>query len=250
MGTMKHQYILGLFLLGACNSTDVDTDKGLDPIQTPGGFCDKWGEAACNPTVVTNCVAANAAACVAKQKLFCESLLASKGLSGPFVLAKANACVDAVRTAYATATLTAAGKDTVLQLGYPCDTLEVEGTDSGTSGCGATVCKTGGQTCGGADEACVPGFYCNGTYCIESPGGGASCCVGFAGCAPTISCQVAYLCSGAEGAQTCIPRQDVSGSCTQDAECKQGLLCSAQTNGICVQTLPLNANEPVCQNLR
>jgi hypothetical protein len=252
MGTMKYQFILGLFLLGACTSTTVETNKGLDPVQTPGGLCQKWADAACNPTVVTNCGAANAAACVAKQKQFCENLLTSKGLSGPFVLAKANACVEAVKTAYAPpASLTTTERDTVLQLGYPCDTLEVEGTDAGSDGgCGAAVCKYGGQTCGGVDEACVPGFYCNGSYCIESPAAGAACCVGFPSCAMTITCQVAYLCAGAEGSQTCVARNPRGGMCTTDPECAEGLFCSAATSGICVDTLVLSVNEPVCQNFR
>jgi hypothetical protein len=250
MGTMKHQFILGLFLLGACSSTNVDTKKELDPVQMPDGFCQKWGEAACNATVVTNCQAASAAACVAKQKQFCESLLLSKSASGPFVLAKANTCLDAVKTAYATASLSAAGKDTVIQLGYPCDTLETEATDAGSdSGCSAPVCKTGGQTCGGAGEACVPGFYCDGAHCIESPAAGAACCVGYTSCALTITCQVADRCTGVEGSQTCVARNAVRGPCTEDAECAQGLFCSSATNGVCVSTLVLNVNEPVCQNL-
>jgi hypothetical protein len=81
---------------------------------------------------------------VARQKQFCLGLLASKGLDGPFVLAK-----DAVKTAHSTAALTAAAKTTVLNLGYPCDTLEQAGTDAGLDGgCGTVVCRTGGQTCG------------------------------------------------------------------------------------------------------
>jgi hypothetical protein len=107
------------------------------------------------------------------------------------VLAKANACVDAVKTAYAAVSLTAAGKATVLELGYPCDTLEAQGTDAGSDGsCGAAVCRTGGQTCGAAGEACVLGLYCSGTYCAESPGSGGDCCVGFASCVPAITCQI------------------------------------------------------------
>ena len=187
---------------------------------------------------------------MAKQKQFCESLLASKGLNGPFVLAKANTCVDAVKTAYASASLNAAGKDTVLQLGYPCDTLETEATDAGSdSGCGAAVCRTGGQTCGGADEACVPGFYCDGAHCIESPAAGATCCI-TASCSPVITCQVTDRCAGAEGSQTCVARSPALAVCTEDAECAQGLLCSSPTNGMCTQLLVLNVNESVCQNLR
>jgi hypothetical protein len=247
---MRYQFILGLFLLGACSSTKVETQKGLDPLQTPDGFCQRWGENACNATVVKNCGAANAAACVAKQKQFCEGLLASNGLSGPFVLDKANACLTAVQTDYAAASLDVAGKNTVLNLGYPCDTLETEATDAGSdSGCAAAICKTGGQTCGAAGEACVAGFYCDGAHCIESPAAGGTCCI-TANCSPVITCQVADRCNGPEGSQTCVARLPRLSNCTEDAECAANLFCSAATNGICTDLLVLNVNEPVCQNLR
>ncbi len=253
---MKHLVTLALLLLGAgCSSTKVETQQGLDPVQTPGGFCQKWAEAACNPTVVTNCGAANASACITTQQQACKDLLDERGLAGPFVLAKANACIEAVRAAYATASLTPAGKRTVLELGYPCDTLETEATDAGSdAACDATVCRTGGQTCGGIDEACVAGYYCDGTHCIEAPLAGQTCCSGFASCAPETGCEVGLLCEGTEGTQTCVALRPQGASCTMDAQCAQApvpLLCSSTTaNGICVQALPLNANEPVCQKLR
>jgi hypothetical protein len=251
MGTMKHKYVLGLFLLAACSSTNVDTNKGVDPMSTPDGLCQKWAEAACNDTVVTDCAATSKAACVATQKAVCQSKLTQHYQTLSFVVAKSNACVEAVKQAYSDARLTPAEYATVMNFGPPCDTLTTAAADAGSApDCDAATCQPGGYPCSPPSQGCISGFYCNAGTCTVLPGQGQPCCMGFASCTTELPCQATSYCSGNEGSQTCQARPGLGANCSQTVPCTQDYLCSDPTNGVCAQALTMVPTGPVCANLK
>ena len=247
---MKYQFILGLFLLGACSSTKVETTKEVDPMSTSDGLCQKWAEGACNDTVVSDC-ATSQSACIATQKSFCMTLVAQRYPGRSFVVAKSNACADAVKAAYSDSRLTAAEYDTVINFGPPCDTLDTEATDAAAPvGCDAAVCQPGGFPCSPPDQGCISGFYCNNSVCTVLPVSGQTCCVGSASCVPVLPCGAQYYCNGNEGSQTCQPKPGLGLACSLSIPCQEGLLCSDPTNGVCTQQLALVPTGPLCANLR
>jgi hypothetical protein len=186
--------MLASALLGSgCGSDRKRTAIEADPLASVTGFCQEWGKRACSAPVVEACLATDATACANQQALFCVSLLPPGYASD-----NAKACLDAVGAAYSNATLTAKEYDTVINLGPPCDKL-IEGPGVAGSPCRATsecntldnlvcvskpgaegscqvpVIQGGGRSCVEAFHQCAPGFYCNGSNCIEGPAEGQPC---------------------------------------------------------------------------
>src|SRR5690242_14446502 len=112
---MRAFFCLSLLLVTpfiACSDAESAAENRED-------FCERWGAAACNDDVVSVCGATDAAACRLAQGRFCLDLVPETG----FVDDRADACIDAVKAAYADSDLTAAELATVLRLGPPCDRL-------------------------------------------------------------------------------------------------------------------------------
>ena len=104
--------ILLVCLAAGCSSSQAGPGSH-DPYGDVGSFCEQWGKAACNKTVVTNCSAASADKCVATQKEYCLALVSPSGYSSKF----AKQCIQAVHDAYADAKLTASEYQVVTSLG-------------------------------------------------------------------------------------------------------------------------------------
>lgn len=243
-----------LALIGsACSDGD---DGGMSRAE----FCERWAAAACSDRVVSACQAASAEACRATQSSFCLTLVPED-----FSDRRADACLDAVARAYRDADLTAAELPIVLRLAAPCDEV-VQGPRRGGESCTSTrdcdapggyVCVTKGgspsgtcerpvivgpgRSCAAPRQLCEPGFYCDGSHCIEAEAVGSPC-------ESHPQCGEGGHC-GAEGA--CLARLPVNSPCTEDDQCLSGL---CYTFGIgdrtCTDHLVLSRSEPVCANLR
>jgi hypothetical protein len=250
---MRKLFAASLLLALACSGDDASVD-------TPTSFCNKWAEAACSEDTVSACQAADVDQCRGSQIAFCLDLVPTAGFSGR----AADACLDAVGSAYADADLTATELQTVLRLAEPCDRL-VKGPQSEGELCSSRAdcnapegfdCVFKGNTamgtcqvprlvgagldCSDQNAVCGEGFYCNGQNCIGGQSVGMSCitdrqCSLDAYCAP----------SG-----LCAERLAVDSPCTLDAECATGLCYQFDAERVCTDRVRLSRTEPICADLR
>jgi hypothetical protein len=247
-----------------------------DALAEVRGFCLEWAERACNDTVVSHCSAADADACVAGQRQFCESIVDD----GKYSRLTAEACLDGVEEAYADAQLTAEERDTVRLLGPPCDKI-VSGSTGGGGTCtedtdcnrdvdllcvkkagrGTGTCQIpqavgGGRDCSAADAVCESGFYCDGTNCLAEKVSGAAC-------SESVPCSAATRCLTPDGqpptttdggeppAASCEPRSSVGRPCKDDDDCTTRI-CSLRAGteeGVCSAVILLSPTDPHCASL-
>src|SRR5688572_23051053 len=123
---MRRFFPIALVLLvpfAACSGDEDDAESRED-------FCDRWAASTCNDDVVSVCQAADVDACRLSQERFCLDLVPAVG----FVDTRADACIDAVKEAYADTNLDADELDIVLRLGAPCDRL-VRGPRTASESC-------------------------------------------------------------------------------------------------------------------
>jgi hypothetical protein len=223
-------------------------------------FCREWATQACSSAVVSACQAASAEACRLTQQAFCMNLVPSN-----FSDDKADACLAAVGDAYADADLTGSELDRVLELGVPCNSIVDGPAGLGESCANSRDCQgpagyecvvKGGQTqgtcqipefvdaglrCSAPQQVCKPGFYCNGSNCVEAKATRESC-ANDEECGPSGFCESDGLCAA---------RQAVNSPCTASNQCLSDLCYSfASTDSTCVDRLRLSRSEPVCANLR
>lgn len=236
-----------------------------DPYADVGAFCEQWGKAACNKTVVTNCSAADADKCVASQKEYCLTLVSPSGYSSKY----AKECIQAVHDAYADAKLTADEYQVVTSLGAPCDQLEKgpggEGAscqdDSGCNTLEGLHCITrpgdssgtcykpkvvqGGYQCDQPQQTCVTDFFCEQGVCVHGQTSGQPC-------SSDKPCVTTAQCTGVAGSQTCQDKGATSDSCSQDSDCQSNICAIAKgsAQGVCVNNIILGPTEPLCTHLR
>jgi hypothetical protein len=228
-----------------------------DDAMTRAEFCGGWGERACSADVVSICQATTADDCRTAQAAFCIGIVPEA-----FTAEAADACLNAVRDAYADADLTRDELDTVLSLGPPCDEL-AKGAALGGGDCEADEdCQTasgyrcvikGGQQsgscevpvevepglkCSEPEEVCTEGFFCNGNNCVEALAV-SEACVNHAECGPAGFCLEA----------ACAMRFALNDECSQDEQCGSGICYDGPTQS-CVDRIRLSPAEPLCQQLR
>ncbi|HXK17601.1 MAG TPA: hypothetical protein VNG33_07355 [Polyangiaceae bacterium] len=256
---------LALALLTLPFGCKVEKDEP-DPLASRTGFCSAWAANACNAKVVENCNAQSVEDCKAAQSDFCLGVIPEA-----YTSKHATACLDAVKTAYADASLSSAELAIVLKLGDPCDKLSkgtsvdgescTENADCNTAGgltcviklgAASGTCHTpeevgGGERCKGDAQVCADGFYCNGVNCVASAESGEDC-QGDYECTPENHCVTPT--DATTG--TCEARLALNDSCTADAECASGYCAIApkDTMGGCASTIVLSRLEPLCLNLR
>jgi hypothetical protein len=234
--------------------------SGEDEPESREDFCGRWATATCNDDVVSVCQASDVDACRLSQERFCLDLVPVMG----FVDTRADACIDAVKAAYADTNLDAKELDTVLRLGAPCDRL-VRGPRSATQSCMSRadcdgpegydcVFKGGdaagscqkpivvqpGRDCSAENAVCTEGFYCNGSNCIEGAGTGEACMrneqCGEGFCGPNNLCSAGL---------------SINASCTRDDECASGLCYSfSASERVCTDRVRLGRTDPLCENAR
>jgi len=258
------------FLLGflAC-AAGCSSKNDSDPYATVSDFCEAWGKAACNSTVVNHCSGMTTtteltAACVLKQQMFCESIVPNSGYSS----AQAKTCLDAVSHAYSDAALDGTEIATVRELGAPCNHLikgpvAMGGTctqdnDCDTvhnvlcvmkSGVGTCVIPTvvaNGTDCSAPAAACNPGFYCDGSNCVQAHSEGKSCMADYE-CATGLSCSGAT--ASTAGKCTMPVNPDM---CMANTDCTTGVcdITTGMTTGSCTDQIILSHAESLCGDLR
>lgn len=249
---------LVLALVAACSSSKSRSGNAYG---TEEQFCQAWGKAACNSSVVSACAAASVESCVEKQATFCLGLVPPN-----YASKNAKTCIDKVKAAYSDAKLTADEMLIVRDLGAPCDKLNKGPKQLGESCVASDECDSlqdlvciikpgsdgscqvpkevgGGFSCKAPDEVCAEGFYCNGSNCIAKAGDGEAC-------SEEVPCLDDFQCLGATGATTCVAKGDTAASCTDDAQCKSGVCAKpASGPGKCVDSVVLTPTDPVCQSL-
>lgn len=250
--------------LPACSAEKEGPKAPPSPYDTAAGFCEKWAEAACNDDVVSACSGggADVEACQDSQQAFCAQLVTESRYTDS--KADAEACVDAVKAAYADGVLSAEEAETVLRLRNDCETISsgsgAEGAScqsdadcstrdglacvvplgEATGTCYVPVEQGGGFECTGADQVCAEGFYCNGEICQRRKVDGEVC-------SDTLPCLESLQCFGS----VCRPKAPVSSACSSDEECASGLCAKGSSEtGLCSAQIILSATEPTCQNLR
>lgn len=245
---------LGLLLfVASCSASEEEP-------RTRETFCQEWATQACSSAVVSACQAASAETCRLTQQRFCMNLVPSN-----FSDEGADACLSAVGRAYSDADLTGSELATVLELGEECSAVvngpaglgETCANDRDCQGAAGYECVIKGSEpqgtcqipelvgaglrCSAPQQVCMPGFYCNGSNCIEAKATSEPC-ANDEECGPSGFC-------GDDG--SCVARLAVNDACTASNQCLSDL-CYSFTSGdsTCVDRLRLSRSEPICADLR
>jgi hypothetical protein len=249
---------------------------GSSTNRTAQEFCESFGKAACNDTVVKNCSGGGTDVdkCVASQAAFCLSKLAMPAF---YSSQNAKACLDAVAAAYKDAQLTADEVQIVRELAAPCDQLIKGPGGLGASCSRSEECNTlddlscvirpgdttgtcqvpeivgGGISCSAPERVCEDGYYCNGSHCIERPNQSGAACAADIPCGADFSCIDQSPDAGAnqpcvEGGSECVcePKLSTGSACTLSSECQSGV-CAGK---ICQELVMLTAESAFCADLR
>ena len=257
-------FLLGFLACVGCSSKDK-----ADPYATVSEFCEAWGQAACNSTVVNHCSGMTTTteltqACVLAQQKFCETIVPDTGYDS----AQAKTCLDAVSAAYSDATLNGTEIATVRDLGAPCNHL-IKGpiamggtctkdTDCDTvdnvlcvmkAGVGACVIPKvvdNGTDCTAPEAACNPGFYCDGSNCVAQHLENKSCTADY-------ECATGLACTGVTATSTSgtCTMPVAATMCTLDTDCETGVcdIATGMTTGLCTQQIILTPTDSLCGDL-
>jgi hypothetical protein len=263
MVAIRRLLALSLVLVVALACSSSKKGSGSTANKTAAQFCENFGKAACNATVVSKCSGGgdNIENCVSAQADFCMNALVK-----PLYYSNehAKACLDYVKKAYEDAKLTADEVKVVRELADPCDKL-IEGPgDVGavcttiydcntlvdlscvmragetTGTCQVAEIVGGGFSCSQPNQICDTGFYCDGQNCLARPNTeGASC-------SAEIPCAEDFKCLGSATSAICTAKSDTGEDCTSNLDCKSGV-CSGP---ICVELVELTHTDPFCADLR
>jgi hypothetical protein len=249
---------------------------GSSANKTAQSFCESFGKAACNDTVVSKCSGGGTDVdkCVASQAAFCMTMLEVPAF---YSSENAKACLDAVTAAYKDAKLTAAEVQIVRELAAPCDKL-IKGPGSTGSTCTSTTdcnaledlscvmrpgdamgsCQVpeivgGGISCAAPERVCEDSFYCNGQNCIERPKQAGAACAADIPCSADFTCVdtspgagTNQPCSAASDSCSCGARANTGSACVVSDECKSGV-CA---DDLCQELVELTAAADFCRQLR
>jgi hypothetical protein len=233
---------LGLAVAAGCTSEQPGPGAGNSRIRTVSGFCTEWARGVCSANVVTACeYAGGVDDCRDFQLGYCLSLVPA-GYSS----AHAQECIDAAKTAFSDASITAEEASEVLNLGGDCSRLVDGGTEEGDpcssdydcnmvdenrcvvkpgnveGTCQIPVSVGGGERCDDDAAVCDDGFYCDGRNCLAVLDGGEEC-------ANDAMCGSAALCVlGDDATELCTPKLETQGVCTIDSQCESDFCVSGR----------------------
>lgn len=253
---------LALVLPVGCKSKE----EPPNPLADRSGFCHAWAEAACQEEVVSSCNANSVDDCVSSQSDFCLSIVPEE-----YDSTNADACIGAVKDAYANAKLSPEDIAIVLKMGAPCDTLSAGTVDNGddctanddcdtahglvcirklgatTGSCGVPKVVPAGDACDERSQVCDDTHYCNGENCVSFKKQGFAC-EGDYECNPEDHCVVP---AGA-AAKSCEARLALNEVCSSDDDCasRYCAIAKGDTEGECASTIVLSRTEPLCLALR
>jgi hypothetical protein len=233
---------LSLAVAAGCSSDQPGPGDGNGRIRTESGFCTEWARAVCSANVVTACeYAGGVDDCRDFQLGYCLRLV-PPGYSSAY----AQDCIDAAKTAFSDASITAEEASEVLNLGGDCSRLvdggiaegdpcssdfdcnmvaknrcvikpgDVEGT------CHVPMDVGGGERCDDAAAVCAEGFFCDGRHCVTVLAGDEEC-TNDAMCGSDALCVI-----GDDVTGLCTPKLETQGACTIDSECVSNFCVSGR----------------------
>lgn len=249
----------------ACAAPVIEPDSATQ-YASLGSFCDARARAECNPQVVSHCGGKDANACVQKVSAAC---LSSAPQGATYQPVHAQACIDAVKDAYATATLT---KDALSKVDAACAALW-SGPGAARAPCGVDldcsskdglVCivplgESGGKclkpnvvagagSCAGEADVCPTDYYCEAKsrVCVAMGAEGAQCNK------ETMPCMTGLYCSGSLFVTGCKPLAPAGTPCNTGSDCADGLCDKAQASaqGTCSAAITLSPLDSMCVNYK
>lgn len=241
-------------LLPACSLGDSDDKKERTRVE----FCADWASAACSDEVLDVCNSDTAEACQESQAEYCLTLVPED-----FSDREGDACISAVKAAYADGQLCDEELGTVLRLATPCDRLIVGPNEEGEACTQSSDCDrsagldcvrkadadegscevpevTGaGRACDEAQQTCEAGFFCDGSNCIEAKGVGAQCTI-------PEQCEAGTQCIQGECTELLVDGEP----CEQDDECAAGICYEYDGETTCTDRIVISRAEPICELLK
>ena len=252
--------LLGLSLIH-CSSSENKPPKYPDATE----FCKGWAQAQCSDTVVSTCMASDKSVCIANRQSVCAADLVTPALNAQLTYdsSHAEACVNAVTSAYSDAKVTSDEEKSMTQA---CELVfsgtETQGgdcvhdadckqsaalkcvvhyasltSDAGTveGTCQAPKPVQAGASCIDPDQQCVDGYHCGiSSHCDQDEPKGADC-------SSQDPCAAGYKCSSGK----CVEKLTQGSTCTTDSECSSGYCVEAAN--LCATMYQLAQGEPFCK---
>jgi hypothetical protein len=226
------------------------------------GYCNTRATTECTAQVVASCQVKDVATCVTQRSATC---IANVPQGTVYVPAAAPACIQAVATAYATTTITAASIATMATVcepvfsgpgaarapctvDYDCSTadglrcLVPYGEMQGK--CLAPNVVQPAAPCPGEADVCPDAYYCDPTslVCVAQVPAGTQCDPRYPSCLP------GSVCPNAIFATSCEPLAAAGSACMADTDCASNLCDKAtgQAQGVCADQVQLTALDSMC----
>ncbi len=249
----------------ACAAPVMEQDSATQ-YSSLGKYCGARAQAECNTQVVTHCGVKDPAACVQKRTSAC---MADTPQGATYEPARALACVEAVKTAYASATLTKdalAAMDTACALIWsgpgtaraPCS-VDLDCSSKDGLRCVIPLGQTAGKClrpsmvppaapCPGEADQCPSDYYCQtkSQVCVSRGAEGSQCNRDSMPCLPGL------YCSGALFITACKPLATAGSPCDTGGDCADGLCdkASSSSKGTCSAAITLSPLDARCVNYR
>jgi hypothetical protein len=225
-------------------------------------FCQARAQTECNTQVVTSCQVKDTPTCVTQRAATC---LQSTPQGTVYVPAAAPPCLQAVATAYATATLTADALATVASVCEPvfsgpgaaraqC-TVDYDCALADGLRCLVPLGQTEGKClvpnlipaagpCPGEADVCSGAYFCDPQtlVCVAEGGAGSTC-------TPDVQpCMQGFTCPFSIFLTTCAPLAAAGDACLAATDCASNLCDKAtgQSQGVCADQVQLTALDSMC----
>jgi hypothetical protein len=270
-------FVVGLVVVGiaACNKDEDAEPEGPPPDKYPSvsAFCGAIAEAQCTEEIVLNCPLPSKDECKAAVQNACVNQNADVTKNQQLVYykpKKADACVDAIKTAYTDSKVTAAEWTTFRDKcapvfsaqkgsGFPCTSdidcdLDADlfcwKSAPGQGTCEKMIPVSGGGSCTAPGSACSETQYCNPTVsaCIDIKKNGGDPCDPDVDPCPPGGVGGAVCEDDGSGNRTCQAVHKVSQPCTADEQCETRFCGLIGGNQVCLNTLVIGTGSDVCKN--
>jgi hypothetical protein len=218
---------------------------------------------------VSACAAPSADRCVSSRQAICLNALPQ---NKTYLPSKADACINAVQSAYSDAIITPDEIKTYVTAcamlydgpsgqGGPCSSDADCKVSTGLKCLGLTLdngattpkglCETpstvqGGSSCSAPESQCPDNFHCGPTkHCDQDSQNGEAC-------SAVIPCDKSQSLKCNSTSNKCEPQLENGSDCQEDAECKGGVCIKASTapKGVCAAEVRLAPNEPFCTDFQ
>ena len=270
------QFLTALVLLGALSfywlapsgEGDLNAAPALSKADYSMGsaqFCEKWSEQACSTAMLRACALSDHNSCLSTQDAFCSKLISGSRFSQE----DATACLNSLENAFSNASFSAKERELLSQFGGSCAKLLKNRASEGESckhddqceadlGCarvqGSSLASCQkihlvkqGESCSEASNRCEEGMVCSKGSCGTGAKQGEPC-------DPLAPCSEENYCQLSQSGRTgeCKSKLDIGGQCQSDQACHSGTCARTWTRapGICVESIALVPQDPLCSSFR